>query len=198
MTETPIITDHPAAGFDVEGWLQDAHMPEESADVYKRADVIGELSALRRKIEVAREASAGAEKTADNVDQVTPLEAKYEELLETFSGSQLTIYVRALGPEEKQALRAAHEEACKDMPPLEKNERYGYDLMAAAITAVRPFEGERQDVTWSPEQVKKIVNTIGSMQMQLLLDAYQTAQSAVPSVDADFLRKPSGEETGPE
>jgi hypothetical protein len=196
MTETPAVEPHPAATFNVEDWLQDARMPEESADVYKRADVIGELQALQRKIVVQREAAAGAEASAAEASEVNTLEARYEELLDTFAGSQLTVFVRALSPDEKRALRAAHDERVKDMDALEQNSEFGYDLLSASIAAVQPFGGERVDVTWTHLQVRALERKLGAAQMSQVLQAHQNAQNRLPAVDADFLLRPSGSETG--
>jgi hypothetical protein len=188
--------DHPAATFNVDDWLQDARLPEESADVYKRADVIGELGALRRKIDVQREAAASPERTAGDAAELTPLEQQYEALLQTFADSQLTVYVRALGPDERRAIREDSEARTKDQPPLDQNADHGLAILSAAVVAVRPYGGQRVDVTWSRDQVRAMENKIGGTQMQQVLHAYQAAQNRVPAVDADFLHRPSGEETG--
>ena len=183
------------AEFNIEDWLTDAHLPEESAEVYKRPDVISELSSLKRQITIAREAAA-VEKTAGENSELSALEKRYDELVETFGKSQLTIYVRACSPDEIAALRKSHDERTKGWDPKEANADFGYDLLSAGICAVRPFEGERIPVQWSVEQVKKIEATIGGSQMSLVLEARQRAQNATPRVDADFLHKPSGLDAG--
>lgn len=194
MTETP--EQHPAAAFNVEDWLQDAHLPEDSADVYKRADVIGELHLLRRQVDLQREAAADPERTAGDAAELTPLEKRYEELLETFADSQLTVYVRALGPDERRAVRAESEARTKDLTPEEQNADTGYAILSAAVVAVRPYGGERTPVTWTHTQVRAMENKIGGVQMQQVLLAYQAAQNRVPAVDADFLHRRSGEDVG--
>lgn len=197
MTEE--ITTHPATGFDIETWLQDAAMPQESADVYKRADVVGELSALQRQIEVYREAAADPERSAADGTSGTlaELEAEYDKLVDTFTGSLLTIYTRALSPDEKRELREANEKVHPDNP-VKQNEEYGHALLAASIVAVRPFGGERTPVTWTAQQVRSMERAIGSVQMKQVLAAHQTAQNTLPDVDADFLHRPSGEGVGQE
>lgn len=196
MTETPEIEQHPATGFDVEAWLQDAKMPEESADVYKRADVIGELSALRRKIELHREAAAGAERSAGDADELTTLEKRYQDLVDTFAGSQLTIYTRALGPDERREAREASDKRTEGKPTDEVNRDFGYVLLGRSIVAVKPFGGERTPVSWSAEVIRSMENTIGGSQMSTVMDAHRLAQNKLPEVDADFLHKPSGEDAG--
>jgi len=196
MTDTAEIQEHPATGFDVEAWLQDAKMPEESTDVYQRADVIGELSALRRQIELQHEAAAGAERSAGDTDELATLVKRYDELVRTFAGSQLTIFTRALGPDERKAAREVNEKRNEGKAPDEVNRDFGYVLLSMSIIAVKPFEGERTPVSWSPELVRKMENTIGGTQMSAVLDAHRLAQNKLPEVDADFLHRLSGEDAG--
>lgn len=195
MTESQ---NHPAAEFNIEDWLQDARMPEESVDVYKRADVIGELSALRRQIEVHRQAHAGTERSAGDSNELTDLEQRYSDLVETFASSQLTIFTRAISPDEKRAVRKASDERTKDKTPDEQNSDFGYELLGRSIIAVQPFEGQRTPVSWDHATVRSMENAIGQTQMSAVLKAHQLAQNRLPSVDADFLQKPSGEGAGPE
>lgn len=193
MTET--ITQDPAT-FDVEVWLQDAKLPEESATVYKRADVVAELSDLKRRIELEARA-AGAEYTAAD-PALTPLEKEYQQLLETFSQSALTVYVRALTEQELRDLRTASEAATEGKTPHEQNEAYGYEILAKSITAVKAAGADRQAVVFTPAKVKALRDAIGTAQMTVILNARLTAQNAVPAVDADFLLKRSGTEPGAE
>lgn len=187
-----------ATTFDLEAWVTDAGLPEESADVFKRADVVGELSALKRQIDNHAEAFAGAEKTAGDTSGLKALEDRYKELYDTFTGSLLTVYVRAITSDEREELRLAHEERTKNWDPQRRNREYGFDLLSAAITAVRPLDGERVGVRWDVHQIKKLEKAIGAPQMSLLLAAREIAQNQVPTVDADFLHSASGSETGEE
>lgn len=189
---------HPAAEFDLEDFLSDAAMPEESVEVYKRANVVGKLSTLRRKIELERKAAAVSEKTAGDVDVLGPLEAEYERLVKIFAESQITVYVRALSSDEKFVARRDSEMRTKESTQIEQNKHYGYSLLAAAVVAVEPFGKPRVNVNWSAAQVKALESKIGPAQMEHILNAYQVAQGNLPTVDADFLHKPSGEGTGQE
>ena len=119
-------------------------------------------------------------------------------LLETFSQSALTVYVRALTADELKAQRAETEARTKDMPPNDANAEFGFDLLAAAVVAVKPAGGERTPVTFTSDKVKALRNAVGDTQVSQIITARQIAQNAVPSVDADFLLKRSGTETGPE
>ena len=191
------MTELNPATFDLDAWATDASLPEESADVYKRADVIGELSALQRKIAIRREAFKG-EKTANGDKELTEMERRHTELVETFAGSKLTVFVRALTSDELADLREAHDKATQGMDPQRANKEFGFDLLAASIISVQPAGGERYDVRWDTHMIKRLEKAIGPAQMTEILNARQYAQNAVPTVDADFLRKSSGTEAGAE
>ena len=195
MTETPTTQVHPATGFSVDDWLQDAALPEESAMVYKRADVLSELSELKRRIEL-EERVADAEQSAGQASTTAALLAEYEALLHTFSASGLTVYVRAITDDERAGLRVAHETRTRGWEPKVANEAFGYDLLSLAITHVKPAGGERTPVSFTVAQIEALEKSIGNPQMQQILKARQVAQNALPAVDADFLRRPSGEGTG--
>lgn len=183
--------------FNVDDWLQDAALPEESALVYKRPDVIAELTDLKRQITLADRVS-DAEQSAGDSSATAALLAQYAELLQTFSSSALTVYVRALTPDQLKDLRTSHDELTKDWEPKQANEDFGYHLLAAAISAVKPAGGQRTPAGFTPAAVKAMESALGNPQMQLILAARQTAQNAVPAVDADFLLRSSGTETGQE
>jgi len=191
------MTELNPATFDLDAWATDASLPEESADVYKRADVIGELSALQRKIAIRRDAFKG-EKTANGDKELADLERRHTELVETFAGSKLTVFVRALTSDELADLREAHEKNTKGMEPLRANKEFGFDLLSASIISVQPAGGERYDVRWDTHMVKRLEKAIGPAQMTEILNARQYAQNAVPTVDADFLHRSSGTEAGAE
>lgn len=184
------------ATFDVEGWLTDAHMPEESTTVYKRPDVIAELSDLKRRIEL--ESRVASDERAAGEAALSPLEQEYAALLETFSRSALTVYVRALTDEKMRELRASTEERTKELSTDEQNAEFGYELLAASIVAVKPAGGPRTPASFTPAKVKALRNSIGDVQVQNILRARQTAQNAMPAVDADFLLRRSGSEAGAE
>lgn len=184
------MTETAPATFNVEDWLTDAALPEESATVYKRPDVVAELTELKRQIEL-EDRAASAES-----DGPTAGSKRYEAYLQTFSESALTVYVSALPREKVKAMRAEHEARTADLEAAQRNEEFGFDLLAAAIVAVKPAGGERTPAKFSTDQVKGMENAIGATQLQLILAARQQAQNGLPTVDADFLLKPSGTEPG--
>lgn len=195
MTELFTPADQNPAGFDVEAWLTDAKMPEESAQVYKRADVIAELQVVQRQIEVQRDASQ-VEKTAHGDTVLRNLERRYKEMVETFCASKLTIYVTALDPDRLRALREESDKRTEGQDKNAQNEDYGYSILSASIVAVREGDGERTPVTWSRTQIKAVEKAIGTTQMKEVLNARLRAQNGLPKVDADFLHRLSGSEDG--
>lgn len=190
------MTETAPATFNVEDWLTDAALPEESATIYKRADVVAELTDLKRRIGIVTDAQ-DAEPTAGS-KRPAALIRQYEQLLRTFSGSALTVYVRAIPRERLQELRAAHEKRTEGLAPKDANEAFGWDLLAEAIVAVKPAGQERTPAQFTPAKVKALEEAIGTPQLQLILAARQQAQNGLPTVDADFLPQRSGTETGPE
>jgi hypothetical protein len=186
---------NPAAEFDVEAWLTDAQMPEEAAEVYKRADVIAELQVVKSQIETQRAASQ-AEKTSHGDTVLRNLERRYDDMVKTFCDSKLTIYVRALNPDRLAALRVESDERTQGKDKQGQNEDFGYAILSASIVAVRAAGGERTPVTWTRKQVKDIEHAIGTTQMKEVLNARLRAQNGLPRVDADFLHRPSGSDDG--
>lgn len=183
--------------FDVEAWLTDAALPEDSATVYKRPDVIAELSDLKRRIEIEGRIN-DPEVTASSKRPAT-LEAEYEAALRTFSGSALTIYVRAITGERLKAIRDEYVAGPgKAQDEDTRNTEIGYATLAESIVAVKPAGGTRQPAAFTSETVKAMRDAIGTPQMMLIAAARIRAQEALPSVDADFLHKRSGSETGTE
>lgn len=197
MTEAVETPRHPAEEFSFDDFFQDANLPTESVQVYKRPDVLAEASELKRRIE-QEERVANVEKSAAEASKLPGLLAEYERLLKVFSGSGLTVYVRAITDDERAELRVSHDLRTKGWDPKKANEHFGYDLLSKAITHVKPAGGEKTPVAFTPEQITAMEKAIGNAQMQLILQARHTAQNALPNVDADFLLRHSGGEAGPE
>lgn len=180
-------------GFDVDAWLEDSKLPEESTVVYKRADVVAELTNLKHLIDL--EKSTAHERAAGETSNLAQLQAKYHQLLETFGDSALTIYVRAVTPDEKLELRKQNDAVTEKakLDPTQSNRDYAARLLARAVVATKlPAAEERTPVTWAPETIKKLEDKLGTTQMTQVMAAYQTAQNAMPAVDADFLPRASG------
>jgi len=182
-----------ALDFNVDEWLSDANLPEESAQIYKRADVISELTRLKGEIEIEREADL--ERSASEESPVKELRRKYEHLARVFGDSAMTVYVRALTPDEKELIRKENEEASEKgkWEKAKENRDFAARLLSKSIVGIKtPTDEERKPVFWSPATIIKMEDKLGTTQMNQVMYAYQTAQNAMPKVDADFLPSRSG------
>ena len=171
--------------FDVEKWLDDAHLPEESVDVFKRGDVVATLSKIERRIEAERQANQG-ERTVSDGARLAELEKQHQELVDVFGESMLTIYVRALSPTEQTAIVDA-------LPAGATKGELAFQRLLASIVAVEAHGGERQPVRMTAERLRAMEERIGAVQVRQLVFAQQQVQESLPVVDADFLHRPSGD-----
>lgn len=179
--------------FDVDAWILGANLPEESAEVYLRADVVGNIQALQRKITAANAVDAAdPERPAAAKSKTAKLVKEYENLLHVFSDSRATVFVRAIPPERLQELRHSTEVRYEGKSPVEANAAFGYELLAESIVAIEDKSGVRKSARMTPAQLKSLERGIGPAQLKAIMEARARAQSALPDVDADFLLKLSG------
>lgn len=181
--------------FDFNDWFGDANLPESSADIFTKADLLSELQDLERRIK-NENAVREAEPTVASKSRVSELENEYVKLAEQFTGSKVTVYVRALTEKERKAVRAAHDAAQK--ADGETDAGFVQRMVAASIIGMRKADGERKPTTLAFEQVVKLNAAIGDPQLKTIYDAQLTATNGIPHVDADFLRKLSGPADGQE
>lgn len=182
------MTDLKPEEFDLDAWLADAALPEESVTVYQRGDLISDLTELQRQIEVYEEGPDGPSLTGGR----GKLEAKYRELAQKFHDSGLTVYVRATTADERKAILDDSEKA-KESPV-----DFNYRLLAATIVAVKPVDGKRKAVKFTQDKVKKLHKSIGEPQTVAIINAQRTASNGLPAVSADFLHKLSSPADGKE
>lgn len=188
-----------AKNFDFNSWFGGAGLPEESADVYTKGNLVGRINYLTRRIEEAqRVAAAGADEASVGEETGTEeLEAELTALLEEFAASRVTVYLRALELPERRKIRKQHEAALKSK--TEGDEGFVIRSVAAAIVGLQAAGQEtRTEVRMSAAQVKDLYSKIGEAQMAQLFQAQHTATNAIPRVSADFLQKPSVPDAGPE
>ncbi len=178
--------------FDLNDWLLDANLPEDSVDVFKGANLISEISVLQRRITEQHQANEKAtERTSADKSEVRSLEAQYNKLVDRFGHSRLTIYVKALTPAELKALREKFKDATGT--PAEVQEQFNYALLAESIFEVStPGQPERRPVSWTANQIRILSEKIGEAQTLQVLNIRNKVQLDVPTVDADFLLKFSG------
>lgn len=200
MTET-IAPVTPESGFDLEVWLFDADLPQQSATVFKAGRLPAESGALKEAIQIERgmldQESSSAEKS-----KLVKLEARYAAILQEWLDSKITVYVTAIPKEKLRDMREAHNVATEGMAPAVANELFGYELLSAAIIGIAEPGKEYVDEAGKPSpfgnvklktnQLRGMEKKIGATQMQLIIAARQTAQNSLPDVDADFLLESSG------
>lgn len=188
-----------AKNFDFNSWFGGASLPEESADVYTKGNLVGRINYLTRRIEEEqRVAAAGVDEAS--VGEENSVEAMTEELtglLEEFAASRVTVYLRALEKPDRVKIRKAHDAAQKG--GVEGDEGFVIRTVAASVVGLQaPGQETRTDVRMSVGQVQDLYSKIGEAQMALLFQAQQTATNSAPRVSADFLQKSSGPDAGPE
>ncbi|KQN99699.1 hypothetical protein ASF21_12895 [Arthrobacter sp. Leaf234] len=180
--------------FDFADWFADANLPEQSADIFTNAALLGEMADLQRRIDVEVRVQ-DAEKTAASPTKDS-LEDQWVNLAKQFEASKITVYVRALSGTERKYIREAHDQAMND--GTEENSGFIFRVLAMSIVGMKKSGGERKTVDLSVEQVEQLYKKIGDAQLGAIHDAQLTATNGIPTLDADFLRKLSGPAAGPE
>ena len=191
MTEETT-TDRSPETFDIDAWLQDAHLPEDSCVIYKRPDVIAELSELKARIEDEQAADVKVGKTLGAKSELNKMQKRYDELLKTFADSRATIIVRALSESRIREMsgdyKAKGGKAKDDTAALEQ----GYAVVAESVVGLQDADGERREVSLTLDQVKSLEDRIGGSQLAKIREAWRRAQMQSPEVTVDFLSKHSG------
>lgn len=177
--------------FKLDDWFADASLPEESADIYTRADVISEIRKIERELEEAGEVENAEPSLADKA-AVNKLEKRWAELAEQFADSKVTVTVQALTGEQRRVIREAHEKA------NESNTEFVFRILSNAIIGLQRAGGEYQEVSMAQSDLRKLYEKIGDAQITHIHNAYLQATEGLPEVDADFLSKSSSPDGGPE
>ncbi|WP_066303248.1 hypothetical protein [Arthrobacter luteolus] len=181
--------------FDLGAWLTDAKLPEQSATVYQRADLIGELADLERRIRNEAEVAPGETPAGGS-----SLVQAYRKVVAQFEASKLTVYVQAIPDDRQQEIaESVGDPLPKDASPKDKQQRMhaiGSAVLAEAIIGMSAGTDTRKPVRLAPEQIGELEAKIGSAQMQAINTAWVRACKELPSVDADFLQKFSSPASG--
>lgn len=181
--------------FDFDEWFADANLPEESADIYTRADVISELRDLERRIELADTVEDAGEKTISEKPASAQLRDQYEKLAETFTNSKITVYLRALTGTKRQEILEVHNAAQKKDKNKETDAEFMFRLLSESIVGLKRAGGERKPVKLGQADVRRLYLQVGDAQIQVLRNAYLSASNAAPEVSADFLPSASSKAT---
>lgn len=170
--------------FNFSEWFGGGDVPEVSVDVFTATHLVGEITALQRRI-TDNDAVAAAERSlADDMDED---EAALAQLLQEFADSRRTFYLRGLDQDARTAIRKAHEAS------RQPDGDFALRCVAASTAALRKPGGERTPLKLTLSTVKKLHKQLGEGQMAQLFEGYQQATSGIPNVDADFLLRRSGQ-----
>lgn len=172
--------------FDFADWFGNVGAPEESVDVYTRTDLVGEISALQRRLS-EEDAAADAVGERSLEDPMSAEEEKLAELLEAFRLSRVTFYLRGLSQEERIAIRKAHEASGQP------DHAFSLRCVAKSVVALRRPGTDRTPTKLRLGDIEKLHRQLGEGQMAKLFNAYLQATNGVPQVDADFLLRRSGQ-----
>lgn len=188
--------------FSFDDFFADAHPPTESADIFTRADVIGDIRELERRIEL--EAATVEPAPEGNPDELTlaqkpakpnaklaKLTAERNRLFKQFEGSKITVHVKALTGTQRQNILDAHNAT----EPKEPNEEFVFRILSASIIAMQKAGQDKTGATLTIDEVRNLYGLIGDMQINVIHNAYKQATMAAPEVSADFLPGPSSPET---
>src|SRR5690348_16049614 len=110
--------------FDLDAWIDDARVPEQSVTVYGRADLVAEHQQLEDQLTRVR----ASHDDGRLVDPSVELARRLQEVSDRMEASALTFRVRGLTRAE---LKAVQESA----PKNDKGESDGDDIVAAWLAA---------------------------------------------------------------
>lgn len=179
MTKTP-------ETFDFTEWFGNEHVPEVSVDVFTATGLVGEITALQRRI---AENDTVADVDRSLGDEMSDEEEQLAALLQEFADSRRTVYLQGLDQDARTAIRKAHEASGKG------DQDFALRCVAASVVAMKKPGGKRQDMRLNLSTVQKLHRQLGEGQMSQLFQGYQQATSGIPTVDADFLLRRSGRES---
>jgi hypothetical protein len=163
--------------FDFDAWLSDAKRPERSVTVYKRADLLGDLDVLERRIE---EAKSVPEEDQSLVDSTDVLEQEYTKLAQQFHDSGITIRVKGLTQDEIDAISKKAKDDKRTDAEIGR-----LQIEAALVSPKLTFD-----------QLGNLSKAIGDAQMSKIVSAYQLATLQQPEVTVPFSRRSSGQGNG--
>ncbi|GAA1453475.1 hypothetical protein ACFP47_09220 [Nesterenkonia lacusekhoensis] len=207
MTENAAETISPET-YDIEAWLNDAHLPEESARIYRRGDLLGSINALQdriRELTTAVDSSTDLDDTKAFTRELSQARSEYEELLTQFGESGLTVFLQAVPSRKTRQIRRRVNEAeeakvkagaTRQDAKVWGNEEFIYSMVAAAVVGVEGPDGVRHPAEWDADILRELEDRIGPGQFGELLEARKRADGKLQEPDPDFLLTVSGTSNG--
>lgn len=185
MTNT---SSTPPEEFDLDEYLGDVKPPAVSVDVATRLDLHGKLQRLKRRYEA--ELRATREEESLGGGETSAIAEEYEAVLKEITDSEVTLYLRALSDQELADALTEDREGKADFTEKDAT----LTVFTRAIIAVEKPGKPYREVRWPAQTVESFFERIGELQVQKIIDTYNGAKKALPTVDADFLRKSSGQD----
>ena len=148
-------TKNSSDDFDLDDWISGARLPEKSATVYGRADLVAEYEALDAELK-AEKAKGDATDSRLTGDPKVAIAQRMEQVRSELQGSALTFRFRALLDTEAKPIRDAHKGA---------DEELTFKLLSVQVLEPKV----------SPEQWPKIRERIGDGQFAYLVEAAGSA-----------------------
>jgi len=136
--------------FDLDAWIDGAKLPEKSATVYGRADLVAEYEALDAQLRAEKAKSVDDERLTG--DPKVAIAERMADVRDRLQGSALTFRFRALLDSESKPIREAH--------------KGSDDELTFKLLSVQVLEPKV-----SPEQWPKIRERIGDGQFSHLVEA---------------------------
>lgn len=191
------MTEQNPETFELEAWLQDARLPEDSETVYKRGDLVAQINHLARQIRVETEANSG-EQTSAGSPFLAQLVKEREKLMKAFAASEMTFYLRAIPREKITEIASKYltNETDSREERLTKQVHLNRELLAESIVSVESPRLEKRDLTMTVPLVATLEAKLGVAQLTKLLQKRQQVQNELPEPDADFLPSASGGSQG--
>lgn len=187
------MTEQNPETFELEAWLQDARLPEDSETVYKRGDLVAQINHLARQIRVETEANSG-EQTSAGSPFLAQLVKEREKLMKAFADSEMTFYLRAIPRDKIVEIGSKYltDENATREERLTKQVNLNRELLAESIVSVESPRLEKRDINMTVQLVATLEAKLGVAQLTKLLQKRIQVQNELPEPDADFLPSASG------
>lgn len=206
-TETPDSDAVPVGDDWFDSWLETGTVAQRSVNIYGRPDLFAKYEDLERRRAVAAEVEDEEKSLGDST--LTDLDEEIAALYKTWQDSKTVWYIRALNPEEIEAVR----DECKfpDEPKPEKDEkevapdaRREYEravevantkanklMVSRSLVKIENNDGDVVRESITPDQVGVMRGKLGDQQILRLVAAAMVAATQEVSIPVPFSRSSS-------
>lgn len=184
------------------GWLEAGTVSQRSLDIYGQPDLYAEYENLDRQYQIAREKEKkGAERDLTETANTTRILEKMEDLYKRWMRSKTTWYIRALSQDEIDAIRdecnfptePEFKKGTAEDAKRKVEDKYKRDLSKAqsqanflyvskALVKVTNPAGDIVKESITPQEVEKLREKVGDLQILRLVGAAMVASSEEPTM----------------